>query len=163
MADRDDTNFDLPQPVQDALRGLYAPPPVPPELDERVLLLARQAFARRMRTRMILRRTAAVGGAVAAAVALFFGVQAMRPGETATPQVAVLDGSRAVGDVDGSGRVDIVDALALAKRVEAGDAASPAWEDLDRDGKVTRADVEQVAQLAVKLPDSDFAGGARLQ
>src|SRR6478736_3370233 len=94
-----DPNFDLPRPVQDALRALHAAPPVPPELDERVLFAARDGFARRLRTRMILRRTAAAGGAVAAAVALFFGVQAMR---TAPPsQVAVHSAEHAVGDVNG--------------------------------------------------------------
>jgi hypothetical protein len=60
--------------------------------------------------------------------------------------------------------VDIVDALALARRMESGDSAPRrTGEDLDHDGKITRADVEQVAQLAVKLPDSDFSGGAKFQ
>jgi hypothetical protein len=161
MTNREDSNFDLPRPLQDGLHALHPTRPVPPELDERILFLARDAFARRLRTRMFFRRTAAVGGAVAAAIALFFGVQAMRP--TTPSQVVVNSAEHVIGDVNGDGRVDIVDALALARRVEAGDAAPRKWEDLDHDGKVTRADVEQVAQLAVKLPDSDFSGGAKLQ
>jgi len=161
MIDRNDPNFGLPRPLQDALHGLHRVPPVPAELDDRILFAARDSFASRVRTRMMLRRTAAVGGAVAAAVAIFFGVQAMRT--TGPAQVAVNAAGQVAGDVNGDGRVDIVDALALARRVESGDSFVRKWEDVDRDGKVTRADVEQVAQLAVRLPDSDFSSGARLQ
>src|SRR4051794_3393027 len=83
----DDPSFDLPRPVRDALHALHPVRPVPPELDERILFAARDSFARRARTRMILRRMAAVGGAVAAAVAVYFGVQAMRPPQIAAPVV----------------------------------------------------------------------------
>jgi hypothetical protein len=164
MNDRDDANFDLPRPLRDALDALHTAPPVPLVLDDRILFAARDGFARRLRTRMILRRTAAAGGAVAAAIAVFFGVQAVRTAGTSPPrQMAVNAAQHVVGDVNGDGRVDILDALMLARRVEAGDVTARPWEDLDRDGKVTRADVEQVAQLAVTLPDSDVSGGARLQ
>lgn len=159
MTDPDEDNFNLPRTLRNALNQLHPTPPVPAELDDRVLFVARNGFARRLRTRMILRRTAAAGGAVAAAIALFFGVQAMRPVQVGAPVAA----SRVVGDVNGDGRVDIVDALALARRVESGGGAPRKWEDLDHDGKVTPADVEQVAQLAVKLPDADFSNGANLQ
>jgi hypothetical protein len=165
MNDRDDASFDLPRPLRGALRDLHRGPAVPPELDERILFTARDAFARRVRTRMILRRGASVGGAVAAAVAVFFGVQAVRTTTTQPEQspVAVHTPSPAEGDVDGNGRVDIVDALALARKVEAGDVAALSWEDLDQDGKVTRADVEQLAQVAVMLPDGDVTAGGNFQ
>ncbi len=163
MTDRDEDNFDLTHAVQDALRHLHPTPPVPAELDERILFAARDAFARRMRTRLILRRTAAAGGAVAAAIALFFGVQALRESATRPSQMAIHAAGQVAGDVNGDGRVDIIDALALARRVESGDVAPRKGEDLDHDGKVTKADVEQVAQLAVKLPDSELSGGVKFQ
>ena len=53
------------------------------------------------------------------------------------------------GDVDRSGRVDIVDAYALAVRIRSGqlDAAY----DLNGDGKVDDQDVEEVARRSVAL------------
>src|SRR4051794_12982408 len=135
MTNREEDNFDLPRPLQEALHALHPVPPVPPELDDRIVFTARESFARRLRTRMILRRTAAAGGAVAAAVAVFFGVQAMRPAHVGAPVAA----SHVVGDVNGDGQVDIVDALVLARRVESGDVTPGTLEDLDHDGKVTRA------------------------
>lgn len=53
------------------------------------------------------------------------------------------------GDVNGDGRVDILDAFVLAKAVEAG-AAAGEW-DLSGDGRVDRADVERVARAAVAV------------
>ena len=53
------------------------------------------------------------------------------------------------GDVDRSGRVDIVDAYALAVRIRSGqlDAAY----DLNGDGKVDDQDVDEIARRSVAL------------
>jgi predicted anti-sigma-YlaC factor YlaD len=59
-----------------------------------------------------------------------------------------------VDDVNRDGRVDVLDAFALARAVEAGDS-SPAW-DVNRDGAVDEGDVEAVALAAVSL-----GGGGR--
>ena len=53
-------------------------------------------------------------------------------------------------DVDGSGRVDILNALALARRIESG-TESDARFDYDRDGTIDRRDVEHVAREAVRI------------
>jgi hypothetical protein len=159
MPDRDD-ELDLPRSLRDALQAMHRTPEVPAGLDERILFAAREAFDRRLRTRMILRRTAAAGGAVAAAVAIFFGVHALRP-EPAAPVAMDATPAARDGDVDRNGRVDIADALLLARKVDAGLAPDQRWEDLDRDGRLTRADVEQVARTAVRLPDA--AAGGTLQ
>jgi hypothetical protein len=55
------------------------------------------------------------------------------------------------GDADGNDTVDIRDALALARKVEAGNATWTRWEDLNRDKVVDRKDVDAIAMMAVSL------------
>ena len=57
-------------------------------------------------------------------------------------------------DLDGSGRVDIVDAYLLARRIESGDEPS-AELDFNADGRVDRLDVDALAGRAVSV-----SGGA---
>jgi hypothetical protein len=54
------------------------------------------------------------------------------------------------GDLDEDGRVDVLDAFLLARRLDAGDPGNPAW-DASGDGRVDRADVDRVAYWAVSL------------
>ncbi|HWL92171.1 MAG TPA: dockerin type I domain-containing protein, partial [Phycisphaerae bacterium] len=53
-------------------------------------------------------------------------------------------------DVDGSGRVDILDAFVLARRIDGGAGVSESF-DLTGDGQVNRFDVDAVAMAAVRL------------
>ena len=53
-------------------------------------------------------------------------------------------------DVDGNGKVDIRDALRLARCLEGGRPSEPRW-DLNGDGRVDRADVDAIAMAAVRL------------
>lgn len=114
-------------------------PPVPPELDARILAAAQTAAAaasaRRRRSRRVI---LGAGGAVAGAAAAIIALIAARG-----PVVY------ARGDVNGDGHVDILDAHRLARGVEAG-ATEPAW-DLDGDERVDRADVAAATRAAVKL------------
>jgi predicted anti-sigma-YlaC factor YlaD len=59
-----------------------------------------------------------------------------------------------IDDVNRDGRVDVLDAFALARAVEAGDGRST-W-DVNRDGAVDEGDVDAVALAAVSL-----GGGGR--
>lgn len=52
-------------------------------------------------------------------------------------------------DIDGNTRIDILDALAIARAVQAGNAQAN-W-DFNGDGAVTQADVDVVAHVAVTL------------
>jgi len=56
----------------------------------------------------------------------------------------------APADVDGSGRVDILDAWSLARRLRDEAPLESRW-DLDRDGDVDDGDVRAAAQLAVRI------------
>ncbi len=62
----------------------------------------------------------------------------------------VTAGAALAGDVNGDGSVDIIDALALARRLESDGEAAAQW-DLNGDQRVDRGDVEQIAMLAVSL------------
>ncbi len=53
------------------------------------------------------------------------------------------------GDLDASGRVDILDAYRLAKAIQSGDM--PSRGDVNSDGAIDSADVEALAMLAVRL------------
>lgn len=53
-------------------------------------------------------------------------------------------------DIDGNGRVDILDAFALARRIRSGAALREEW-DFNGDGRVDRGDADVVALAAVRL------------
>jgi len=53
-------------------------------------------------------------------------------------------------DIDGNGRLDILDAFALARHVVGEEPVKMEW-DLNRDGVVDAADVDDVAYAAVRL------------
>ena len=55
------------------------------------------------------------------------------------------------GDLDQSGRVDILDAFALARQLDSD--VVPTHGDFNGDGIVDRADVDAIAMAAVRLPD----------
>jgi hypothetical protein len=109
---------------------------VPPSVDEAVLSHARERFAeirrRRSRAKIVWWMSAA---ACFVALALLAG--------------SLINTRRFErADVDQSGRVDILDAFALARRIQQGTASGF---DLNRDGVVDKLDVDLVAAQAVRL------------
>lgn len=126
--DQDET---LPPAIAARLRALDAAQPiVDPRTDRAVLDAARAQF--RMRAVRPARRRWAVP--FAAAATLLLAAILLRP-------LLLDDAARARDDVDGSGRVDILDVLALA-RMRAEDNATAA---------VTDASVESLAYRIVAL------------
>jgi hypothetical protein len=133
---------------------------IPEERDRVVIELARERAAaiRReseQRPRRVLRTVAwAVPLAAAAVVALLIVMPTLTdetaPAESRTPVAAGPD------DVNRDGRVDILDAFALARAVESGRSDDAL--DANRDGKVDDADVERVSMSAVALA---ARGGSR--
>jgi len=61
-----------------------------------------------------------------------------------------LAASQAQADVDQNGKVDILDAFALARHLESSQPADQAW-DFNGDGLIDRRDVDMVALAAVRL------------
>jgi len=145
---------ELPRELTTALRELYAPPlTVPVATDEAILHDARAGFVRRLRFRTLVRAAGAVSG-IAAAIVLFVFVKRHHWDARTQPSVVTTGTEVRVGDADRSGRVDMLDAFVLAKKIDSGAAApSPArgWEDVNADGVLDKRDVDQVAALAVSL------------
>jgi Dockerin type I domain len=161
------------------LGALYPTPRVPEAVDARVLALtqssaasfaARRSYAQRHTSRLLRwvgagAAAAAVAAAVVVAVKLPFrqpaapgpGVQARLP-EAVNPAPAVADARP--GDVDRSGTVDILDAFALAKKIESAQNRGPGWEDVNGDGVLNKADVDRIAHTAVRVAGD---GGGNLQ
>ncbi|MBP7933441.1 MAG: hypothetical protein KA354_02225 [Phycisphaerae bacterium] len=158
MADRNGPSFDpggpeAPQELANDLRALFgAAPSVPPLVDEDVLVAARRVMARQRRRRLVVRAVSIGTAAACVAGIVWIGGLIGRPGrETASPSgppVTVAQADRE--DVNGDGRVDILDALTLAKGIDRGVLGQAAW-DMNRDGVLDRRDVDLVAYRAVRL------------
>jgi hypothetical protein len=156
---RDDDEPTLPPSFEARLRGAFPRVRVPPEVDAAVLRLARGRL-RYVRSR---RRIRVIFAAAAAIVVL---AVVLRRGAERAPELA--DGStaderngaiaaresasgpaRRPGDFDGSGRLDILDAFLIARRLRDGGTIPGEW-DLTGDGSVDDGDVRHLALLAVR-------------
>src|SRR5438876_10974916 len=103
---------ELPPERAAALRAIYeARVEVPAAVDRAILGDAREGFGRRRRFRMMVRWAGAAAAAAAAVVVVAVNLYRHRP----PTNIAVAP---VVGDVDGNGRVDMLDAFALAKKVD---------------------------------------------
>ena len=86
--------------------------------------------------------------AAAAVIILAFSLNlTQKPGPTTSQ--SLLGEARAV-DIDRNGRVDILDALKLARYVESAKSTEKKW-DVNGDGFVNSIDVDLVASAAVRL------------
>ena len=131
-----------PQRLREDLAGLCrAGFPVPPEVDDAVRAMARRHFAAKRRVRYTVRWLAAAAAAAAVLFAVLWTSPALqrRMSRPSMPQ-----------DIDRSGRVDILDAFALARLVEKDVTPRREW-DIDGDGVVNRQDVDALAMAAVSL------------
>jgi hypothetical protein len=130
MADQSEQDR-IPSKLADDLDSLFAPPiRVPGHVDDAILNRARAHLAQRPRSR---RPLWWVGTAAAAACVLLVMRVALR-------------GPTLPDDLDGNRRVDIVDALILAKQIDAGKGR-----DINGDGVIDSRDVDTIAMAAVQL------------
>lgn len=109
---------------------------VPPSIDEAILRRGRERFAEIRRRRAKARRVWWASAAAAVVVLAFLALTL--PTETRYERA----------DIDRSGGVDILDALALERRIQEGSASGF---DFNNDGAVDRLDVDAVAAQAVRL------------
>ena len=84
--------------------------------------------------------------AAAAAVILWFVVSPFITPDVGRRSMEVA----AAQDIDGNGRVNILDALALARNIESNQTTGRPW-DFNGDGEINRKDVDTVARSAVRL------------
>ncbi len=150
-----DSDLQAPPAFARDLKALYTPPSaVPPTTDQAILARIRQQSVGRRRKRMLVRW--AVPPAAAAAVIMWvvfnpFVTPDVENSPLAEP--AAILGTRQLADhrdIDGNGRVDILDALALARSIKDNRVADQPW-DFNGDGLIDRKDVDTVAQSAVSL------------
>jgi hypothetical protein len=135
------------------LDALFEPThPVPPEVDRGVLEKAGRHFVAVRSSeggRRRFRWAAVWKVAAAAAVVIFaFSLDLTEKSGPAT-DLSVPAGIQA-GDIDLSGRVDILDAFKLARHIESAGSVEENW-DINGDGLVNRDDVDIVAFAAVRL------------
>lgn len=164
----DEQQFDtLPPAIADALRELDGPAVLPDaDRDAAVLSGARLHLAplqrKRRNTRWFI--GSAAGGALAAAamicVAVFLGDPAGKAEapefaaqtDRSSPESGLLStpptSAAQPGDLDHNGSLDILDAYALAKRIEQGRADI---DDLNGDGQLNQRDIDWIANRAVAL------------
>ena len=132
----DDSQLQAPSRLASALKRLgKGAPPVPPELDAEISTLAKRQFEATRRRRSTLRWLSASAAAAALLIPVLWFTYA---------------GKRSPFDVNGDGRVDILDAYALALKLQSSKVASTRF-DVNHDGVVDSRDVEAIAMQAVRL------------
>lgn len=133
-----------PEKLLKKMGELYAAPfAVPPEVDRAVLARARFHFVRARQQRV---RWMAAAAAVAAGLLLSICISMLAP-RAAAPR---LQTAAAREDFNLDGRVDILDAFALARKAGAGGVSERRW-DLDGNGVVDRRDADAIAMAAVRI------------
>ncbi len=152
--------LEAPEALRDQLAALYGGKvEVPPEVDRAILTAARAHIrslrrAERRWPRLVLRWVpAGAAAAVAAIMVLLFLVPALQPARERAEHAAAPKLAPVREDIDESGEVDILDAFALARRIESNNELRDDW-DMNGDGTVNGADVDQVALAAVNLERS---------
>jgi hypothetical protein len=156
---QDDSDEVLPQRLQDALTSMYPTPRVPREVEARILNRAAATWAKQARFAWRL-WWAGAGAAAAAAVAIVVlhmsGGKSDRAPLASNPPAP----SSIAGDIDRNGRVDILDAFAVARQLrDAQGKPLPAslGADLNGDGIVDQKDVDLIAQMAVRIGSAPVA------
>jgi hypothetical protein len=150
-----DSDLQAPPAFVRELKSLHASPtPIPPSTDEAILARARRHLTGRRRSRLVLRW--ALPPAAAAAVIMWVVFNPLvTPDVDDSPYFEATDAmaTRQLADhrdIDGNGRVDILDALALARSIKDDRTDEQPW-DFNGDGAIDRRDVDAVAQSAVSL------------
>ncbi|MBX2850579.1 MAG: hypothetical protein KTR15_02390 [Phycisphaeraceae bacterium] len=159
----EDEQFDtLPPAIIDALRDIDGPAVLPDaQRDADVLSGARQHLAQaapvdRKRRNLRLFFAGGAGGAIAAAAMVAFVVFVGNPfAKQADPNLAAVTPNSPQptlaqpGDLDANGSIDILDAYALAKQIDRGQASTET--DLNGDGRIDQSDIDWIANRSVAL------------
>jgi len=161
----EDLDLRISPKLSEDLNTLFKPQfSVPPEVDRAIIDKANRRFVQRHWRHRIFHHISLWRVAAAAAIIIFaFSLNlTQKPGPTTTSSFIV---EAQVVDIDRNGRVDILDALKLARYVESADLTDNSFSpvsstgqalrkqgwDINGDGLVDRNDVDSVAFAAVSL------------
>ncbi len=129
---------------------------VPPEIDRAIIDRAEQHFIgeefsktkqRRIRWHVIW-KVAAAAAVIIFAFSLDLTLQPEVKQEPTASRMAALEDENF--DIDNNGRVDILDAFTLARRIES-TSYTESQSDINNDGLVNGDDVDEIAMAAVRL------------
>ncbi len=150
-----DSDLQAPPALGHDLKKLYAPPSaIATTTDDMIFAYAQRQSVGRRRKRLLIRW--ALPPAAAAAIIMWVVVSPfVAPDVDDTPHFEAANrvATRQLADhrdIDGNGRVDILDALALARNIKENRIDEQPW-DFNGDGLINRKDVDTVAQSAVSL------------
>ena len=133
----------LPDAFRSAMKSRYRPvADVPSETDHVILTDARRHFSTSnpliRRRRFAAWKLTALASTMAAAAVLFL---ALSPKSVDGPRETVAQ------DLDGNGRIDILDAFVMAREIRSG--RGKVIHDVNGDGQLDQADINEIAQRAV--------------
>ncbi len=135
------------------LKDLYSfTASIPAGFDDSVLREAKSTFTQRRRFHSRVRW--AIGGISAAAAIMLVALRLSSPSPDRISEHPVVMAIKP-GDVDRDGKVDILDAFVVARRLHAHAPIDKAW-DVNGDGAVDQKDVDRIGTMAV-----DISGGVR--
>ena len=123
---------------------------VPGDIDDAVMAAARSALSERRRGRFAARRWAR-WTAAAAGLAMVVWIGSVLTRQPVVQPTALRSAALTPGDLDRSGRVDILDAFALARQLDSD--VAPTNGDFNGDGLIDHADVDAIAMAAVRLTE----------
>jgi Dockerin type I domain len=146
---RENEQFELPEALAEGLREAYTHRvEISAQRDRAVLGAARVEFGRRRRMRIVTWWGTGMAAAIAAMIVVVVWLHHGQPQRTV-----------AKGDINADGRVNIVDALVLARHVANKDQVEKGW-DLNGDGVVDQQDVDALAAASVSLKGPVVARGS---
>jgi len=138
----DASELQVPARLAAELKALYAPPRlVPPQVDASVLGKARRYLTKMRGLRPVIRFPQWLAAAAVVALAALIGsllFPSKRPASLARE------------DINRDGRVDVLDAFALARQLQRGGITDQKF-DFNADGVVDQKDIDAVAARAVKV------------
>ncbi len=141
----DDIDLGVSDRLSDDLKTLFKPETPAADRVDRVVMDA----ARRRLTRPVPKRRRLWVAGISAAAVVLLAVVLNGPWRTESTFLSV-DAVEMPADVDGNGRIDILDAYRLARHVEGAGKPDMRW-DQNHDGAVNADDVDLVASAAVRL------------
>lgn len=153
----DEFRLKIPEKLREDIKGIYkSSAKVPPEVDRAVLDRACEHFAkpefsktkqRRIRW-TVLWKIAAAAAVIIFAFSLDLTLNQKVQEQPVMHAIAIQEGGNF--DIDNNGKVDILDAFALARRIESVNYTETQF-DMNNDGLINRDDVDEIAKAAVSL------------